>query len=171
MKTFIVFVLFLLFIGISFFLNFLPGKAVGDNFFSFTMEMVKVLPAVFILIGLFDVWVKRETIEKHLGDGGGVKSFLWVFLLAAPMAGGLLPALPVAYELHRKGARFTVVVTFLGAVGIARVPMVLFESAFLGWKFSIFRLIVSIPIVIFSSIAMGRYFDKKGYALPKDSAG
>jgi histidinol-phosphate/aromatic aminotransferase/cobyric acid decarboxylase-like protein len=35
---------------------------IGDNFLSFFLEMLKVLPCVFILIGLFDVWVKVATL-------------------------------------------------------------------------------------------------------------
>ncbi|MBB6481849.1 permease [Spirochaeta isovalerica] len=160
------FAVFFGFIAVSLITGYQPGRDLGSNFLSFFLEMVQVLPAVFILIGLFDVWVKRETIEKHLGQGGGAKSFFWVFILAAPMAGGLLPALPIAHELHKKGARFTVVLAFLGAVGIGRVPMVLFESTFLGIRFSLIRLIASIPLVIVTAVFMGRYLDKSGYRIP-----
>ena len=163
----ILFALFLVLAGISFLIKFEPGIEIAKNFGLFSLQMLKVLPAVFILIGLFDIWVKRETIIKHLGKGGGIKSFVWVFLLAAPMAGGLLPAFPIAYTLYKKGARLTVVLTFLGAVGIARAPMVFFESAFLGWKFSIIRIIASIPLVIVTGITLGNSLEKNGYILPK----
>ena len=163
----VLFSLFLIFLAISFFLEYSPGIAIGNNFGAFSSQMIKILPAIFLLIGLFDVWVKRETIEKHLGKGGGVKSFLWIFVLAAPMAGGLLPAFPIGYALYKKGARLTVVVTFLGVVGIGRIPMILFESTFLGWKFSAIRIIASIPLVIITGIALGRSLDKRGYKLPK----
>ena len=161
------FALFFIFIGISLLINFAPGIAIAKNFGLFSFQMFKVLPAVFILIGLFDVWIKRETIIKHLGKGGGIKSFIWAFLLAAPMAGGLLPAFPVAYTLYKKGARLTVILTFLGAVGIARAPMVFFESAFLGWRFSIIRIIASIPLVVLTGITLGKALEKGGYALPQ----
>lgn len=115
----LLFILFLLFIAVSFFIGlfpdsepFIPGIEIGKNFGLFSFEMVKILPAIFILIGLFDVWIKKETIEKHLGVGGGIKSFLWVFILAAPMAGGLLPAFPIAQALLKKGARLTVIFVF-----------------------------------------------------------
>ncbi len=163
----ILFAIFLIFIGISFLIKFAPGIAIAKNFGLFSFQMIKVLPVVFILIGLFDVWVKKETIVKHLGKGGGIKSFVWMFLLAAPMAGGLLPAFPVAYSLYKKGARLTVVLTFLGAVGIARAPMVFFESAFLGWKFSIIRIIASIPLVVLTAITLGKALEKSGYTLPQ----
>lgn len=162
-------IMFLIFIGISFLIKFIPGMEIGKNFGNFSFQMIKILPAIFILIGFFDVWVKKETIVKHLGKDGGAKSFIWVFILAGPMAGGLLPAFPIAYSLYQKGARLTVILTFLGAVGIGRIPMILFESTFLGWKFSLIRIIASIPLVILSGITMGRILEKNGYKLPVKS--
>lgn len=163
----ILFIVFILFITTSFFLDFKAGKGIAQNFTNFLIQMVKILPAIFVLIGLFEVWVRRETIEKHLGKDGGAKSFIWVFLLAAPMAGGLLPALPVGYSLYKKGARLTVILTYLGFVGIGRIPMILFESTFLGIRFSIIRLIASIPIVLISGILLGKKLEKDLYKLPK----
>jgi uncharacterized membrane protein YraQ (UPF0718 family) len=163
----IMFIIFIIFMGISILIGFKPGIEISKNFTSFSFEMIKILPPIFILIGLFDVWVKRETIVKHLGKDGGIKSFFWVFILAAPMAGGLLPSFPVAHSLYKKGARLTVILVFLGAVGIGRVPMILFESTFLGVKFSAIRIIASIPLVIISGILLGRSLEKKDYKLPE----
>ncbi|BEP29538.1 permease [Helicovermis profundi] len=164
----IIFIAFIIFLIISVFIKFTPGIEIANNFKSFSFEMLKVLPPIFILIGLFDVWVKRETIVKHLGKNGGIKSFFWVFILAAPMAGGLLPAFPVAHSLYKKGARLTVILVFLGAVGIGRVPMILFESTFLGIKYSAIRIIASIPLVLIFGILLGRLLEKHNYALPKN---
>lgn len=163
----VLFVLFLIFIGISFLTEFQSGIIIGRNFWNFSLQMIKILPPIFILIGLFDVWVKREIIIKHLGSKGGFKSYFWVFLLAAPMAGGILPSFPIAYSLYKKGARLTIVLTFLGAVGIGRIPMILFESTFLGWNFSVIRIIVSIPLVIVASLVFGKSLEKNGYKLPE----
>jgi uncharacterized membrane protein YraQ (UPF0718 family) len=74
--------LFVFFMVISMVTGFPPGRAIGDNFLSFFLETLKVLPCVFILIGLFDVWVKVATVEKHLGRGSGFISYLWAVLLA-----------------------------------------------------------------------------------------
>lgn len=162
------FVLFLVFIALSFSVDYLPGITIANNFKDFALQMIMVLPPIFILIGLFDVWIKKETIIKHLGKDRGMMSFLWVFLLAAPMAGGLLPAFPIAYSLYKKGARLSVVLVFLGAVGVGRIPMVFFESTFLGWRFSLIRLALSVPLVILGGISLGRVLDKKDYKLPKN---
>ena len=51
---------FLLFIGISFLIDFSLGKTIGLNFKNFAWQMLTILPPIFILIGLFEVWVKKK---------------------------------------------------------------------------------------------------------------
>ncbi len=143
------------------------GKQIGYNFAGFFLHMLKLLPCVFILIGLFEVWIKKEVIEKHLGKDSGVLSYVWALLLAGPIAGGLLPAFPIAYSLFHKGARLSIVFTFIGAAAVCRIPMTLFEASFLGIKFSLIRLAISIPLVILSSIWLGNYLEKQDYQIMK----
>jgi uncharacterized membrane protein YraQ (UPF0718 family) len=158
--------LFVFFTVVSMVTGFPPGKAIGDHFLSFFLEMLKVLPCVFILIGLFDVWVKVATVEKHLGRDSGFISYLWAVLLAGTTVGGLHVAIPVAHALHVKKAKLGVVIAFLSAAGICRVPMTLFEASFLGWRFTCVRFIVSLPLVILSSALLGCWFDRRRYRLP-----
>jgi len=54
---------FVLFIGSSFYFNYNPGKQIfKENFWMFFKEMILVLPMMFILIGLFDLWIPKERI-------------------------------------------------------------------------------------------------------------
>jgi uncharacterized membrane protein YraQ (UPF0718 family) len=149
----------------SFLFGFKPGKEIGHNLLSFSFEMLKLLPCAFILIGLFEVWVKKESVEKHLGKDSGLLAYLWVILLAGTTIGGLYVAFPVAYSLFKKGAKLPVIFTYIGASAICRIPMTIFESSFLGLKFSLIRLIVSIPLVIISSVWLGKYLEKKNYKI------
>ncbi|RKX87125.1 MAG: hypothetical protein DRP58_03500 [Spirochaetes bacterium] len=159
--------LYIIFVTLSFIFGYNPGKQIGRNFASFTMEMIKLLPFVFILIGLFDVWVKKEFIEKHLGKNSNPLSYLWAILLAGPIAGGLIAAFPVAYSLFQKGAKMSVIFTFISAAAVCRIPMTLFEASFLGIKFTLVRLLVSLPLVIISSILVGNFLEKKDYKIMK----
>ncbi|MCK5787301.1 MAG: hypothetical protein KAH54_12185, partial [Candidatus Sabulitectum sp.] len=95
-----------------------PGKDIGSNFLSFTLSMLKILPGAFILIGLFQVWVSRERVEKHLGEESSLMSFLWVLLLAGTTVGGLYVAFPVAWALYEKGARLQVVLAYVGFAAV-----------------------------------------------------
>ena len=153
------------FLGISFLIGFEPGKQVGLNFFMFVFTMLKIVPFAFLLIGLFEVWVKREIVEKHLGEESGWKGYFWAIVLAGTIVGPLYVALPIAYSLHKKGAKFSVIFTYVGASAICRVPMATFEASFLGFKFTAIRLLVSLPLVVFTSIILGKYLTKTRYTM------
>ncbi len=157
--------IYFVFILSSFVIGFNPGKQIGHNFISFSVEMLKLLPCAFILIGLFEVWVKKESVEKHLGKDSGMLSYIWIILLAGTTVGGLYVAFPVAYSLCKKGAKLSIIFTYIGASAICRVPMTIFEASFMGIKFSLIRLIVSIPLVILSSIWLGNYLEKRNYKI------
>lgn len=154
---------YIFFLIISFLFEFNPGREIGYNFISFLVYMLKILPCAFILIGLFEVWVKREIIEKHLGEESGIKGYLWAILLAGTIAGGLLVAFPIAYSMYNKGAKLSVIFTYMGATAICRVPMTMFEASFMGIKFTVIRLLVSLPLVILTSILLGKYLSRRNY--------
>ena len=153
------------FILSSFIIGFNPGKQIGYNFISFATEMLKILPCAFILIGLFEVWIKKEDVEKHLGKDSSMLAYVWAILLAGTAVGGMYVAFPVAYSLFRKGAKLSVIFTYIGASAVCRIPMTIFEASFMGIKFTLIRLLVSIPLVILSSIWLGNYLEKKNYRI------
>ena len=92
-RSFVILVYFI-FLFISFLLGLSPGEKIAGNFFSFSIEMLKILPCAFILIGLFEVWVKKEKVEKYLGRESGFVSHVWAILLAGATVGGLYVAFP-----------------------------------------------------------------------------
>lgn len=170
-------ILFFVFVGlfaagvaVSYLLNFAPGEEIGRNLFSFLLEMARIFPPAFILIGLFEAWVKQETVERHLGGGSGVRGFIWVILLAMATIGPFAVSLPIGYSLYRKGARPSVVLAYLGAAGVCRVPMTLFEASYLGIKFTAVRWSVSLVLIILTSLWLGRLVERKGW-LPPGSPG
>ncbi|TFG45561.1 MAG: permease, partial [Dehalococcoidia bacterium] len=65
--------------------------------------MLSFLPFLFIIVGLFDVWVPKERIQKHIGQESGIKGIALVVLLAMLQAGPLYGAFPIAYILYKKG--------------------------------------------------------------------
>ena len=157
--AYFIFILYSIILGIS------SGIEIGNNLLSFLTYMIKILPCAFILIGLFEVWVPREKVEKHLGLEGGIKGYIWAIILAGTMAGGLLVALPVSSALYRKGARLSVIFTFISASAIVRIPMTLFEASFLGVEFTVIRWFISIPLIIIFSIFLESFLIKQNYSI------
>jgi len=158
--------LFALFVLASIAAGFEPGREMGRNFLTFLVQMLRVLPCVFVVIGLFEVWVKTETVEKHMGHGSGLRSYVWAVLLAGGTVGGLHVGLPIAHALYMKRARLGVVLAFVSSAGICRIPMTLFEASFLGWKFTAVRFGVSLPLVLLTSAAIGHWLERNHYELP-----
>lgn len=118
-------------------------KAVDTTLFSFK-EMILIIPPIFILLGLLDVWVPRETMIKYMGEGSGLKGIILAILIGSAAAGPLYGAFPVALVLMKKGAKFTNILLFLGAWSTTKIPMLLFELSALGPKFTLTRLAVSL---------------------------
>ena len=127
-------VLYVAFLVISLFVGFEPGREMSHTFLAFLVNMLKILPFAFVLIGLFEVWVKKETVERHLGRKSGLLGYVWAILLAGSTVGGLYVAFPVAHSLYSKGAKLGVVFTYVGASAICRVPMTIYEASFMGDK-------------------------------------
>lgn len=153
-------ILFAIFIGGSLFIGYEPGEQIYGNFQQFFWEMASFLPLMFLLIGLFDVWVPKEKIERHIGTESGFIGTFWIILLATLQAGPLYGAFPVAYILSKKGASPRNVFIYLGAFSGLKIPMLTFEIGFLGLKFSLLRTLISIPVFIAIGFIMEKYLGK-----------
>ena len=162
-------ILFLGFIAYSYLNNFQEGQKTGKVFFNTLYEMLKILPFAFILIGLFEVWIKKETVIKHLGNNSGLKGYFLVLILASFSVGGLFTAFPLADSLRKKGASLKVIFAYLGFAGIVRIPMTIFEISLLGLPFTITRLVVTIPLFFLTGILIGSILDKKGFEFNQGS--
>lgn len=119
-------------------------------------DMLGVLPPIFILLGLLDVWVPREMIIRHLGDTSGARGFLLSILLGAAAAGPLYVAFPVAVAMLKKGARFANIIIFLFSWSTLKIPLLLFEAASLGWHLTLTRAAVNLPAIILMGLIVDR---------------
>lgn len=108
------------------------------------LEMLSVLPPIFILLGLLDVWVKRETMIKYMGDNSGMVGVLLAFFLGSAAAGPLYAAFPVAGVLLKKGSKLSNVFVMLGAWSTTKIPLILFEASALGLKFMLVRFVMDL---------------------------
>jgi uncharacterized membrane protein YraQ (UPF0718 family) len=142
--------------------GFAPGIAAGRGSRDFLLEMATFLPLMFVLVGLFDVWLPRKLIEKHVGSGAGIRGSVWVILLAMLQAGPLYGAFPVAHLLWKKGCSTRNIFIYLGAFATMKVPMLTFEIGFLGLRFSLLRTFITLPVFIAIAVVMEAVLRSKG---------
>ena len=135
-------------------------KAVDITAYSFK-EMVFVIPPIFLLLGLLDVWVPRETMVKYMGDDSGLKGVLLAIFIGSAAAGPLYGAFPIAAVFMKKGVKFRNILIFIGAWSTTKIPMILFEISSLGTKFALTRLLVDLPGIIIIAAILSRLVSKK----------
>ncbi|HSL93504.1 MAG TPA: permease [Bacillota bacterium] len=121
----------------------LARPTLGQEVVRFTIanfrEMLFILPPVFILLGLMDVWVPRETMTRYMGENSGAKGAALSIFMGAAAAGPLYGAFPIAVALTRKGASLHNVLLFIGSWSTLKIPMFLFETGALGAEWSLTR--------------------------------
>ena len=116
--------------------------------------MLLVLPPIFVLLGLLDVWVPKKALMKYMGPKSGLRGPLIACVLGSVAAGPLYGAFPVSAILMKKGASFTNVLIFIGAWSTLKIPMFLFEMHALGTGFAVARLVIDIPGIILIAFAL-----------------
>lgn len=112
-----------------------------------------IVPPIFLLLGLLDVWVPREIMMRFMGPDAGLRGPILAFALGSAAAGPLYGAFPVAGVLMKKGATFHNILIFIGAWSTTKIPMILFEMKALGTRFALARLaidIIGIALIAFA---------------------
>ena len=137
------------------------GKRSFTITWSSTLEMLAVLPPIFILLGLLDVWIERETMIKLMGEKSGFLGITLAFLLGSAAAGPLYAAFPLAGVLLKKGCKFSNVLIFIGAWSTTKLPMLLFETTAMGWKFMALRFLIDIPGIAIIAYLTERLLNEK----------
>lgn len=123
--------------------------------------MLSILPPIFIIIGLLDVWVPKETMIKYMGQNSGFKGVGIALLLGSVAAGPLYAAFPIAAILIKKGARFAYVLFFLGVWSSAKIPLVIFEYTSFGGKFTFYHILSSLIIYLVGSILVEKVLSEE----------
>ena len=153
--------LVLLFVNIAvYFVSPLIGKESFKIVENSLVDLISVVPPIFILLGLLDVWVKKETMVKFIGEGSGIKGILIAFLLGSAAAGPLYASFPVADVFIGKGAKFSNVLIFIGAWSTTKIPLILFEASSLGTKFTVVRLLLNLPVILIIAFTIEKLISK-----------
>ncbi len=141
------------------------SSLVALNYFK---EMIFIIPPVFVLMGLLEVWVPKEKIKQLIGSGSGLKGMLFSFLMGTLPTGPLYMAFPLAGSLLQKGARVSNIVIFLGAWAAIKIPQLIAEIEFLGLPFSALRFVLTLTAVIIIGQIMERLVHHEDLPIPED---
>lgn len=127
------------------------------------LEMLTILPPIFILMGLMDVWIPKQTMMKYMCKGAGIKGGMIAFFLGSFSAGPLYAAFPMAAMFMKKGVSLANIFIFLGAWSTTKIPMMLFETTQLGPKFALLRFVLNLVGIIVMSAVIDKTTSEEAY--------
>jgi len=117
-------------------------------------EMAIIMPPVFLLMGLMEVWVPKDKIQQWVGSGSGIRGGLIALILGTLPTGPLYVAFPMTATLLRKGASVTNMVIFLGSWAALKIPQLMVEIKFLGIYFSGLRFVLTLVALVLMGVIM-----------------
>ncbi len=142
-----------IYLGIAFWLPDTAGKSISVVI-DYAQEMIFIIPPVFILMGLLEVWIPKDKIQQWLGSNSGLKGILISFFMGTLPTGPLYVAFPLTASLLKKGASITNMVIFLGSWAALKIPQLLVEMKFLGGLFTLLRFILTLIVIIIIGLIM-----------------
>jgi uncharacterized membrane protein YraQ (UPF0718 family) len=157
--------LFLVTVALAYIIMFISRPTMGIESMKssgyYIKEMLMIMPVIFVLTALLDIWVPKEKIMQYLGKDAKAKGVFLSFVVGSISAGPVYAAFPMCVMLHKKGASIRNIIIILGSWAVIKIPMLLNEAKFLGPTFMAVRWVLTvISIIIFSWIAAKIIKDK-----------
>ncbi len=118
-------------------------------------RLLPLLAAVFGLVGLFQVFLPPELIEKTLGESSGVASLLLGGGMGAVAIGPPAAAFPLAGTLLSAGAWPPAIAAFIVSwvsVGVVTLP---FEAGVFGMRYALVRNGIAFGAALLIGLLMG----------------
>jgi uncharacterized membrane protein YraQ (UPF0718 family) len=140
--------------GISFLKDKQRSKEALKATFKIFYVVLPVLIFVFVLMGLIEAYISRETIVSILGQKSGILGILYAEIVGS-VALFMPPAVfPFGGYLLKNGASYGSIAGFVFTailIGITTLPL---EFKLLGKRFTIFRNIFTFVLAFFISLLM-----------------
>ncbi|WGG46409.1 permease [Rossellomorea sp. DA94] len=122
------------------------------------LDMLFLLPPVLVLVGLLDKWVEKETMIRYMGKDSGFYGILFSLLLGTIAAGPLYVAFPMAVLFLKKGASVRYIVFFLGVWSTSKLPVVIYELASFGMKFTMIHIGFGLLFAYFLGVLFEKFY-------------
>jgi uncharacterized membrane protein YraQ (UPF0718 family) len=146
-----------------------PDKAIRsvENSVYYLIEMLQILPVIFLFTVVIEALIPKETIIRGFGDKSGFKGNLLALLMGSISAGPIYAAFPVSKTLLGKGASISNIVIILSTWAVIKVPMLANEVKFLGIEFMSVRWVLTVTAIIFMAYITGMIVKKKDLPVDK----
>jgi len=135
----------ILYFILSFFNNDLIVNAL-INTGKMTLKIIPILIFVFIFSIFINLYLKNDTIKKHLGENSGIKGLLYAIIGGILISGPPYILYPMLNKLKKSGVKNSLIAVFLYNRNI-KIPFIPVMIFYFGLTYTV---IISIYILIFS---------------------
>ncbi|PLX82964.1 MAG: hypothetical protein C0616_01275 [Desulfuromonas sp.] len=122
------------------------------------LSVALLVLAVMGLVGILQVWISRDLVARMLGKEAGLKALLLAAVCGMVLIGPAYIVFPLLMSLRLQGARWAVIVIVLASYTV-KLHMIPLEVGFLGWQFSLLRIVLTLVFAIPSGLAMEAFLD------------
>lgn len=144
-------------------------KSVGNSVY-YLIEMLQVLPVIFLLTVVIDALIPKEFIMRGLGEKSGIKGNILALILGSISAGPVYAAFPIGKMLLGKGASVANIVVILSSWAVIKLPMLANEAKFLGVNFMVVRWILTVAAIFVMAYLTAALVKKKDILKPQQKA-
>ena len=127
------------------------GSVVTHAVFGTFAKVIKIAIAVFVIVGLIQVWLTPQQVSRVLGKQAGWKGLLLASSIPMLLGGSLFMIFPLMSTLREMGARIAATLAFVSAWS-GKAPLVPLEIEFLGWRFAVLRIVLIVPFAMVCGI-------------------
>ena len=149
-----------------------PDKAAKsiNNSVYYLVEMMQVLPVIFLLTVVIEAMIPKEMIMRGFGEKSGFRGNLLALLLGSISAGPIYAAFPISKALLGKGASIPNIVIILSTWAVIKLPMLANEAKFLGIDFMILRWVLTVIAIFLMAYITGVLVKKKDMPAQKEKS-
>ena len=124
-------------------------RATGE----FLKPMILRLPLAIVAAGFLGALLPQTLVAGLLGDSAGVEGILLGSLLGGLLPGGPMVTFPLIVTVWQAGAGTAAMIAMLTAWSVYAFHRILaFEWPMMGWRFVVFRMIVSVGVPVLAGL-------------------
>jgi uncharacterized membrane protein YraQ (UPF0718 family) len=125
------------------------------------VNFIFMITPVFICIGLLDAWIDKEKMIRLMGKESGIRGMLTGLIFGLVTAVPIYALLPIAGVMLKKRCRIMNILLFICSSASIRLPLLLFEISYLGWRFAVTVFCLNVCIVICIALIIERALSEK----------